>query len=675
MRGAYVAAEVSFISSASQVMYQEMALQNAVAMGMVNNLAVTNDTGITLTPRVPPCTVPTDLVFAIDGTVSPSTFSAIVAFIKRVVHTFTIGPEATQVSVAQGGSSPRLDFPLNQFQSLQGLIQGLDAIQQTDMPGEGRRFSHLGVFLQGNGGRTGVNRLAVFVTDGVTDAADFQRASENGVVTFTVAIGDDADLGSLEAFSPSTNFVFRVSDSYGLVDLGNRLPRKLCEVGVTSYMTVTLDVNYTAEFLTAASPGFTALNLAVKTTFLTGLQDMFGFQAAQVVNLMPGPMYSTRANIRVIAGAYALDAIQQKVLNISAAGQFGSYSFDTATITYDQIANQFLYGYIQVRTVFMQSYRDQFSASYRMLASSVKLNVLRIFSSLYGVRSMAVTNIKPGTMATTTWVDFQMNCAQTAVPSIVTSYLNVTDSYPMVGTLDILPGSGYLSIEAPQCGVEVDLVLVLDDSGSVGADNFNKLKGFVKRLTTQFEFGQDATRLGILQYSTDVKTVFSLNSYGTLDDINTAIDGMMYKGGGTNTHLALYELVNNAFSLQNGARPTASKVAVIITDGKSSQSITRAVQEVKTAGIIVYAMGVGSGADQSELQEIASSSDRVFSAPNYDSLLSLTGGLANRFCDDGSSVISVATIDVDEDFNIELLNVTSDTFISLRATVLYQVMH
>ncbi|XP_078694790.1 collagen alpha-6(VI) chain-like [Branchiostoma floridae x Branchiostoma belcheri] len=669
--GAYTAAEVSFVSSASQVMYQEMALQDAVTMGTVNNLAVINDTGITLTPRVPSCTVPTDLVFAIDGTLSANTFTAIVAFIRRVVQSFTIGPEATLVSVVQGGSTPRLEFPLNQFQSLSELLQGLDTIEQTDMPGQGRRFSHLGAFTQENGGRTGVNRLAVFFTDGVPNADDFQRTSENDVVAFTIALGDATSLEG--TVSPSSNYVFRVSDSYGLVDLGNRIPKRLCEVGVTSYLTVTLDVNYTTEFLTTVSPGFTAINLAVRTTFLTGLQAVFGFQAVQVVNLIPGPLYSTRANIRVIAGAYALDTIQQRVFNITAAGQFGSYNFDTATITYDQIANQLLFGYIEVRTVFMQSYRDQFSTSYRILASSVKLNVLRIFGSLYGVRSLAVTNIKPGTTATTTWVDFQMNCAQTAVPNIVSTYLNVTDSNQMVGTLDILAGSGYLSIDAPRCGVEMDLVLVLDDSGSVGADNFNTLKEFVKRLTTQFDFGQGAIRLGILQYSTAVTTVVSLNSYDTLEDINTAVDDMIYKGGGTNTHLALYELVNNAFSVQNGGRPTASKVAVVITDGMSTQPITRAVQDVKAAGIIVYTMGVGTGTDQSELQQIASSPDRVFGASNYDSLLTMTGSLANRFCDDGSSVASVATVDLDQDFSIQLLNVTSASFITLRATFLNQL--
>ncbi|XP_019627190.1 PREDICTED: von Willebrand factor A domain-containing protein 2-like [Branchiostoma belcheri] len=266
-----------------------------------------------------------------------------------------------------------------------------------------------------------------------------------------------------------------------------------------------------------------------------------------------------------------------------------------------------------------------------------------------------------------------MNCAQTAVSNIVSTYLNVTDSNQMVGTLDILAGSGYLSIDAPRCGVEMDLVLVLDDSGSVGADNFNTLKEFVKRLTTQFDFGQGATRLGILQYSTDVTTVFSLNSYDTLEDINTAVDDMIYKGGGTNTHLALYELVNNAFSVQNGGRPTASKVAVVITDGMSTQPITRAVQDVKAVGIIVYTMGVGTGTDQSELQQLASSPDRVFGASNYDSLLTMTGSLANRFCDDGSSVVSVATVDLDQDFSIQLLNVTSASFITLRATFLNQL--
>lgn len=85
---------------------------------------------------------------------------------------------------------------------------------------------------------------------------------------------------------------------------------------------------------------------------------------------------------------------------------------------------------------------------------------------------------------------------------------------------------------------------MLDGSGSIGAANFVKIKNFVKSVVKSYKVSLDDTRIGLIKYSTAVQTVFKLNSYKTADEVVKAVDKMAYTGGGTNTHLALAELLN-----------------------------------------------------------------------------------------------------------------------------------
>lgn len=63
--------------------------------------------------------------------------------------------------------------------------------------------------------------------------------------------------------------------------------------------------------------------------------------------------------------------------------------------------------------------------------------------------------------------------------------------------------------------------------------------------------GESDTRVGLIKYSTAMQNVFKLNTYSTEAEILKAIDKMSYQGGGTNTHLALDELLNAFKEVQN----------------------------------------------------------------------------------------------------------------------------
>lgn len=104
---------------------------------------------------------------------------------------------------------------------------------------------------------------------------------------------------------------------------------------------------------------------------------------------------------------------------------------------------------------------------------------------------------------------------------------------------------------------------------------------------------------------------FDLDTYTTQKDVMSAVDRISYIAGGTNTNLALTELVAQGFSESNGARPIGlghPRVAVVLTDGKSSQprQTVLAALNVHAADITVIAIGVGNEVDVNELEVIAS---------------------------------------------------------------------
>lgn len=96
----------------------------------------------------------------------------------------------------------------------------------------------------------------------------------------------------------------------------------------------------------------------------------------------------------------------------------------------------------------------------------------------------------------------------------------------------------------PGCSISAiaDLVFLVDGSWSVGRNNFKYILDFIVTLVSAFDIGEDKTRVGIVQYSTDTRTEFNLNQYFNQRDLTEAIKRIPYKGGNTMTGMYLLTL-------------------------------------------------------------------------------------------------------------------------------------
>ena len=82
----------------------------------------------------------------------------------------------------------------------------------------------------------------------------------------------------------------------------------------------------------------------------------------------------------------------------------------------------------------------------------------------------------------------------------------------------------------PPCEAELELVLVLDKSGSVASVQ-SSILAFARDLVAQFTLSATGTQMGVVEFSNDAETLIGLSS--SLADLYVAIDGASPAGGGT----------------------------------------------------------------------------------------------------------------------------------------------
>ena len=191
----------------------------------------------------------------------------------------------------------------------------------------------------------------------------------------------------------------------------------------------------------------------------------------------------------------------------------------------------------------------------------------------------------------------------------------------------------------------IDLIFILDSSGSVGASNFQNVRDFVANLVSQLEIGPDSTRVGLINFASSATVQFSLNTHQDSSSLLQAIAIVPFTGGGTNTAAALTTLLSE-FSTVNGARPLQEgipRVTIVVTDGQSNNPTATivAANNVHASNIIAFAVGVGSNIPIAELNAIASDPDsrfvRLLSTFNADELRDLQELLSSEACQSKST--------------------------------------
>ncbi|KAH0617470.1 hypothetical protein JD844_015746 [Phrynosoma platyrhinos] len=214
-------------------------------------------------PTIPPAkevckAAKADLVFLVDGSwsIGDDNFNKIIGFLYSTVGALDkIGPDGTQVAIAQFSDDPRTEFKLNAYSTKETL---LEAIQQIAYKGgntkTGKAIKHAQqvLFTIDSGTRKGIPKVLVVITDGRSqdDVNKVSREMQlDGFSIFAIGVAD-ADYSELLNIGskPSERHVFFVDDFDAFKKIEDELITFVCETASATCPLVYKDGNSLAGF-------------------------------------------------------------------------------------------------------------------------------------------------------------------------------------------------------------------------------------------------------------------------------------------------------------------------------------------------------------------------------------------------------------------------------------------
>ena len=225
---------------------------------------------------------------------------------------------------------------------------------------------------------------------------------------------------------------------------------------------------------------------------------------------------------------------------------------------------------------------------------------------------------------------------------------------PPITTVKFGAGTPLVATTAPEvtvttCRKPVDVLFLLDGSGSIGQGPFVTMKDFTAKVSKAFDVA-GGSRVGAVTFGTSEKTQFSPGQHANNAAVEKAINGIGYPSArGTGTKDGLEYLYTKFLkSGTGGVRPKSqgiTRVVVVITDGASSsgQHPGTSAHTLREMGVVVFAIGV-KGYQISELNAMASSpwGTHVSTIEDWKALSNSVQQVARQIC----SVVNEHTADV-----------------------------
>ncbi|CAO2583387.1 Integrin alpha-L [Lemmus lemmus] len=196
---------------------------------------------------------------------------------------------------------------------------------------------------------------------------------------------------------------------------------------------------------------------------------------------------------------------------------------------------------------------------------------------------------------------------------------------------------------------KVDLVFLFDGSMSLSQNEFEKIVDFMKDVMRKLS--NTSYQFAAVQFSTTYRTEFTFLDYAKEKDPDILLRNVTHMRLLTNTFGAINYVVTNVFKEESGARPDATKVLIIITDGEATDA-----ENIDAARDITrYIIGVGRHfrnlRSQESLHIFASepTSDFVKILDTFEKLKDLFDDLQNRiYAIEGTNLQDMTS------FNLEL---------------------
>ncbi|XP_055763823.1 matrilin-4-like [Salvelinus fontinalis] len=540
---------------------------------------------------------PVDLMFIIDSSrsVRPHEFETMRKFMIDIIHTLDMEANSTRVGVVQYSSQVQNEFSLKTHGKLQGMVKGINEIlplAQGTMTGLAIKYVMNHAFTAAEGDRPKVPNVAVIVTDGrpqdrVAEVA--AEARDKGIEIYAVGVAR-ADMTSLRAMAspPIEDHVFLVESFDLIYQFGLQFQDKLCGMDLcleSDHGCEHLCENSPGSFHCLCLPGYT-LNEDGKTCKAIDPCAEWKHDCEQIC--IPSP------------GAFTCGCNTGYTLND-----------DKKTCTMIDLCAEGKHDCEQICITSPGTFTCNCKTGYTLNDDKITCTMIDLCAEgKHECEQICIAS--PGVFTCDCNAGFKLNNDKNTCTNLCNTVEHGCE-HQCIST----PGSYYcicpegqlLAEDGKACrtcrSANIDLVLLIDGSKSVRPQNFELVKQFVNQVVDSLDVSAHGTRVGVVQYSSHVRTEFALKMYEKANDIKKAVMNVEYMEKGTMTGLALKHMVENSFSEAEGARKNIPRVGLVFTDGRSQDDITEWAKKAKEAGITMYAVGVGKAVED-ELREIAS---------------------------------------------------------------------
>ncbi|CAH1788337.1 unnamed protein product [Owenia fusiformis] len=609
------------------------------------------------------CSAKIDLAFVLDRSGSIlDQFGLMKDFLTSIVSDLEIGATRTKVGVVSYSSQAQVEFNLNSYTTQADLLAAIDGLSENTVGATNTAAAlslmRNNIFSAGGGDRKSAKDIAIVMTDGKSTvnynkvAGEARTTHNQGITVFVIGIGSEVDRAELKqiASDPDSQHVFNVTGFTALSAIRNEVFVTACDVGTSCQGPADI------VFAVDASGSIRAEDFATMKSFLSNTISEFQIGPDNIqVGLVS---FSDDGTIEFHMNRYhdkdqlltAVDNFEWRgrathtaqALMLARTQMFRQENGDrriapnvlvlvtdgVSTVNPDEVNPEAL----ELRI----SGTDIFTVAIGNLIDEGELKKIASDPDeehMYGVDNFDSLGSILNSLRDAT-CNRIIECASRPC-------LNGATCLDGLGTYTCVCRPGYSGVNCQrECDVNADLVFVVDSSGSIPEEDFQKVLDFLKYVVVELDVGISKTRIGVITFFTNAIIRFHLNEYNNRADVYGAIDRIPYTGGATNTPEALQLMRLSMFTSQNGDRPDVPNVALVLTDGNSNvnelETLPQA-REARNAGIHLFAAAVGKEINMGELRGIATDPDvkNVFQVADLSDLVDIVSAIADPICKDG----------------------------------------
>uniref|UniRef100_A0A670ZUD5 Collagen type VI alpha 6 chain n=1 Tax=Pseudonaja textilis TaxID=8673 RepID=A0A670ZUD5_PSETE len=563
-----------------------------------------------------------DVVFVVDEAVSPTNSEYIVSFLQNTTTSLDVQKSCIRIGLVTYSNEPRVLSQLNTETEIKDLIFKIKSFS----PREGKaklgaalNFTREIIFTESAGSRRteGVEQIATLIThrpseDSVTEASSLLL--QKGVTVFAISIegANITQLGGVVSYPPNRNII-KVDNFSSLADKSKIFEKKLFkhihmffdeaerteEFRSGCMETEKADIYFLIDGSSSISPS----NFIKMKTFLKEVIKLFtiGPDHVRFGVVQFGTLYQTEFELDKYMKTSHLEKAINNIIQMGVDTYTGAAIWSMQPLF--EKAKKQRGGKVPCYLIVLTDGKahDNVLEPSKMLRKSA-VNIYAI-----GVKSANIT---------------QLN--EIADSEAKVYYVEQFDSLKNIKNEFVRDICSEKACEK----MKADVMFLVDSSGSISHQDFEKMKKFMQELVDKCSVGLDEVQFGVVQFSSTNKEEFQLNS--SKDYIINAIGNMAQMQQNTYTGKAL-QFVSDYFKPAKRARPSVNKILILLTDGEAHDNVREPSSALRKEGVIIYSIGI-TGANVTQLVEISGAPNNMFYLKDYDVLKYIEKDIMFRIC-------------------------------------------